>query len=152
MTAPTNHSTRNMDKNSLQPLFHGRIQLSKTYKKPLPRSTGFTLIEVMVALAIVAIALMAGIQASASLTRNAQRQSDSLLAQLCAQNALAQVRLMQQLPSIGDELQTCQQAGRSLQVRLNTSPTPNPQFRRVDAQVLDADQPLLRLSTIVGRY
>jgi general secretion pathway protein I len=31
--------------------------------------------------------------------------------------------------------------------------TPNPQFRRVDAQVFDAQQlPVLKLSTIVGRY
>ena len=113
---------------------------------------GFTLIEVMVALAIVALALMAGLQASNALTRNAQRQNDILLAQLCAQNALVQVRLLRQLPGLGEEQQTCQQAGRQLQVRVNTLPTPNPQFRRIDAQVLDADQPLLRLSTIVGRY
>ena len=46
---------------------------------------GFTLVEVLVALAIVAIALMAGVQATASLTRYAQRQSDMVLAQLCAE-------------------------------------------------------------------
>ena len=39
---------------------------------------GFTLIEVLVALGIVAIALMAGMQATGALTRNAQRQSDLL--------------------------------------------------------------------------
>ena len=43
---------------------------------------GFTLIEVLVALAIVAIALMAGLQATTALARNAQRQSDILLAHL----------------------------------------------------------------------
>jgi general secretion pathway protein I len=38
-------------------------------------------------------------------------------------------------------------------VQLTVSPTPNPQFRRADAQVFDAQQlPVLRLSTIVGRY
>ena len=31
-------------------------------------------------------------------------------------------------------------------------PTPNPSFRRVDAQVFDGESPVLRLSTIVGRY
>ena len=44
------------------------------------KSTGFTLIEVLVALGIVAIALVAGLQATSALTRNATRQSNVLLA------------------------------------------------------------------------
>ncbi|MBC7393639.1 MAG: prepilin-type N-terminal cleavage/methylation domain-containing protein, partial [Variovorax sp.] len=56
-------------------------------------SRGFTLIEVLVALAIVAIALAAGTQATMALTRNAQRQSDVLLAQLCVENELVKARL-----------------------------------------------------------
>jgi general secretion pathway protein I len=31
-------------------------------------------------------------------------------------------------------------------------PTPNPSFRRMDAQVLDGDNSILRISTIIGRY
>ena len=57
------------------------------------RAKGFTLVEVLVALGIVAIALAAGVRSTASLTRNAERQSDLLLAQLCAENALVAVRL-----------------------------------------------------------
>ena len=112
---------------------------------------GFTLIEVLVALAIVAIALMAGLQATSALTRNAQRQADVLLAHLCAENEMVKVRLSRQMPSIGDSQQTCEQAGRSLQVSVVVRPTPNPTFRRVDAQVFDGASPVLRLSTIVGR-
>ena len=41
---------------------------------------GFTLIEVLVALAIVALALMSGLKVSGALTHNAQRQNDVLLA------------------------------------------------------------------------
>lgn len=115
------------------------------------RQRGFTLIEVLVALAIVAVALLAGLQASSALTRNAQRQSDVLLAQLCAQNELVKTRLSRQMPSVGDSTQSCEQAGRVLSVALAVRPTPNPSFRRVDAQVFDGQQPVLRLSTIVGR-
>ena len=43
---------------------------------------GFTLIEVLVALGIVAIALMAGLKATAALSRNADRQTLALLAQI----------------------------------------------------------------------
>ena len=68
------------------------------------RARGFTLIEVLVALAIVAIALAAGTQATSALTRNAQRQSDTLLAGLCAENELVQARLARQMPGIGTVL------------------------------------------------
>jgi general secretion pathway protein I len=113
---------------------------------------GFTLIEVLVALSIVAIALIAGFQASAALTRNAQRQSDQLLAQLCAENVLVKARLSAQVPGVGDSSVDCDQAGRNFSVNVSVRPTPNPSFRRMDAQVLDDGTPLLRLSTVIGRF
>ncbi len=116
------------------------------------RQAGFTLIEVLVSLAIVAIALLAGVQASSALTNNALRQSDVLLAQVCAENELIKTRLLRQMPGVGDTTSTCEQAGRSLQVTLTVRPTPNPEFRRVDAQVSDGPFTLLRLSTVVTRY
>jgi len=113
---------------------------------------GFTLVEVLVALGIVAIALTAGLQATGALTRHAQRQSDMLLAQLCAENELTKVRLTRQLPGVGDNQVICPQAGKNLTVALTVRPTPNPNFRRVDAQVLDVEVPIWRVSTVVGRY
>ena len=112
---------------------------------------GFTLVEVLVALAIVAIALLAGTQAASTLTRNAQRQSDIVLAQLCAENELIKARLSRQMPSVGDSTEPCEQAGRQFTVNVIVRPTPNPQFRRMDAQVFDADVSILRISTIIGR-
>ena len=79
--------------------------------KGLRAQRGFTLIEVLVALGIVAIALVAGLQATAALTLNAQRQSDVLLAHICAENELGRLRLARQLPPVGDSDQTCEQAG-----------------------------------------
>lgn len=113
---------------------------------------GFTLIEVLVALGIVAVALAAGVRATASLTRNAERQSDLLLARLCAENAMVNVRLSRQMPAVGDNTSACEQAGRSLALRLSVQPTPNPNFLRVEAQVLDGEVRILALSTVVGRY
>ncbi len=119
-------------------------------------SRGFTLIEVLVALAVIAITLAAGLQATGALTRAAVRQSDQWLAQICAENELTRLRLQRQLPGTGDSEMPCEQAGRLLRVRLAVLPTPNPNFRRVDAVVEgDVDGNTLRLlslSTIIGRY
>lgn len=116
------------------------------------RTRGFTLVEVLVALGIVAIALVAGLRATSALTQNARRQTDVLLAHICAENELAKVRLSRQVPGVGSTDMSCEQAGQSFAVRLIVAPTPNPNFRRVDAQVLEGETPILRLSTVVGRY
>ena len=129
-----------------------RRPASRPAALPASRSArGFTLVEVLVALAIVAIALLAGTQAASTLTRNAQRQSDIVLAQLCAENELIKARLSRQMPSVGDSTEPCEQAGRQFTVNVIVRPTPNPQFRRMDAQVFDADVSILRISTIIGR-
>ena len=113
---------------------------------------GFTLIEILVALGIVAIALVAGLQATTALTNNALRQSDVLLAHICAENELVKARLSRQMPGVGDSTVACEQAGRNFSVTVSVLPTPNPSFRRVDAQVFDDKSPVLRLSTVVGRF
>ena len=119
---------------------------------PRRSACGFTLIEVLVALAIVAIALLAGGKAMNALTQTAGRQSDVMLAQLCAENQLAAARLSQQLPGLGTTSVACEQAGRRFDVSVGVFPTPNPDFRRIDAHVFDGNTPLLRVTTIVGRY
>lgn len=113
---------------------------------------GFTLIEVLVALVIVAIALGAGIKAAGALTNNAERLAEVSAAQWCAENLLSELRLTSQFPDIGESPFTCEQLGRSYAGTLRVSPTPNPQFRRVDAGVADDQgRPVLSLSTIMGR-
>ena len=113
---------------------------------------GFTLIEVMVALGMVAIALVAGLKATAALTDNARRQGDMLLAQACADNALAAVRLTPGLPGLGETSTNCRQGEQAFEVLLLVAPTPNPNFRRVDARVRRGAEGLLQMSTVVGQY
>jgi len=114
---------------------------------------GFTLVEVLVALGIVAIALAAGTQATSALVRNSQRETDLMLAQVCAENELIKARLARQMPPVGDAGLVCTQANYSFNLTISTTPTLNPNFRRVDVQVRSLDEaPILRLSTVVGRY
>ncbi len=116
------------------------------------RCRGFTLIEVMVALAIVAITLGAGIKAAGSLTFNTARLAEVTAAQWCADNRLTGIKLSHLFPDIGDGDFSCDQLGRTYAGKQIVRPTPNPNFRRVDARMLDADgRQILLLSTIVGR-
>jgi len=117
------------------------------------RAAGFTLIEVLVGVAIVAVTLGAGIKAAGALSNNAQRLSEVTAAQWCADNQLTGLRLARQFPSVGDGDFACEQMGRTYSGKLIVRPTPNPNFRRVDAQIAnEAGQPVLSLSTILGRY
>jgi general secretion pathway protein I len=115
------------------------------------KGKGFTLIEVLVALAMVAIALAAGARASYALTDNVSRQSNLLMAQLCAENEIIKIRLSRQMPNVGNSTANCEQAGRSLPVNVTVSPTPNAEFRRVNVSVAQADGfTILQLSTVVS--
>jgi general secretion pathway protein I len=114
---------------------------------------GFTLIEVMVALAIIALALGAAFKAAGALTENADRLAEVSAAQWCADNQLTNLKLAKQFPGIGDSDFSCQQLGREYKGQLVVRPTPNPNFRRVDANVFnDQGQPVLTLSTVLPRY
>lgn len=113
---------------------------------------GFTLIEVLVALGIVAVTLVAGLRATMALSDNAQRQSDVLVAQVCAENALVGMRLARQMPAMGTSDFPCDMAGRGFHGRLVVTGTPNPIFRRVDAQVRDGEHVVFRVATIVGNF
>jgi general secretion pathway protein I len=119
---------------------------------------GFTLIEVLVALGIVSIALLAGMRATDSLVNNAQRLSDVLLGQMCVENELIKVRLSKAMPNVGDSTFSCEQAGKTMAGQMTVTATPNPSFRRVDAEVFDGtnvdkgDRSIIKLSTIVGRF
>jgi general secretion pathway protein I len=55
------------------------------------------------------------------------------------------------LPDTGNTVVNCVQAGQTLQVDLSVRPTPNPNFRRVDARVLSQGDFVLQLSTVMGR-
>ncbi|HMN76232.1 MAG TPA: type II secretion system minor pseudopilin GspI [Burkholderiaceae bacterium] len=117
------------------------------------RQAGFTLIEVLVALAIVAIALATGVKAAGALVNNSERLAQVSAAQWCADNQLAGLELERQFPGVGDYTFGCEQLGASYPGRLVVRPTPNPNFRRVEAFIADAQGvPLYSLSTVLARY
>jgi general secretion pathway protein I len=117
------------------------------------KGLGFTLIEVLVALAIVAITLATGIKAAGALMQNGQRLAEVSAAEWCADNELAGLKLARQFPGIGDSDFACEQLGAQYPGKLVVRPTPNPNFRRVEAFMADAEgRPLYSLATILSRY
>ena len=115
------------------------------------RPGGFTLIEVMVALAILAVAFSAGYRALGQSTNNADLLKRRALAQWVAQNQLAMMQLnpVSAASGIGEQ----RQAGIDFVWQATLAPTPNPAFRKVDIAVADKserDYQLARLSAYLS--
>jgi general secretion pathway protein I len=113
---------------------------------------GFTMIEVLVALAIVAIALAASLRAVGSLAASEADLHNRLLAGWSADNALAQLRLAHAWPDLGEQTFDCSQANLPLICKQTVSATPNPVFRRVEVSVTTPgrDGNLAQLVTVLG--
>jgi general secretion pathway protein I len=113
---------------------------------------GFTMIEVLVALAIIAIALAASLRAVGSLAASEAGLHERLLAGWSADNALAQLRLARGWPDIGETSFDCSQGNLVLTCTERVTATPNPVFRRVEVSVTTPghDGTLAQLVTVLG--
>ena len=101
---------------------------------------------------LISLALVAGLKAAGALADNAARQSRVMLGQICAENALIELKLTRQFPGAGDSTLACEQAGQAFEVTLAVRATPNPNFRRVEAIVRQQQLTVVQVSTLIGRY
>jgi general secretion pathway protein I len=114
---------------------------------------GFTLVEVLVALSVLALTLGAGVKASGALVLNAERQIQMTAAQWCADNQLTELKLTRLFPGTGQTEFNCEQLGQRYRGQMRTQNTPNPNFRRVDVQIFNEQgYGLLTVSTVVPRF
>jgi general secretion pathway protein I len=100
--------------------------------------SGFTLLEVLVALVIVGVALAAAMRGAMTLTNNARDARLKLLAVLTAENQLLELRLARGQLTSGELRYDCDQGGVRFTCDQFVKPTPNPFFRRVEVRVSGA--------------
>ena len=114
------------------------------------RTRAFTLIEVLVALAIVAVALAAGMRALAQSADGATALKARTLALWVAQNRLAQAQLANPWPAHGTTDGSEMQAGVPFVWRQTVADTPNPAFRKIEIVVAEPALPGYALARLAG--
>src|SRR5689334_25352545 len=118
------------------------------------RGVGFTLIEVLIAVAILAVALAATTRAASIATDGSLETRQRLLATWAAENRVAELRARATFPDPGSAKFSVTQGGLALSIEETTTNTANPTIRRVDLAVSDArdtGRVLTRLTAYVAQ-
>ena len=116
----------------------------------LLRGRGFTLVEVLVALAIVAIALAAASRSVALSTDSALDHKLRVLAGFVAENRMGELSARRAWPGLGVSEGAERQAGIEFRWRAEVLNTPHPRLRRVEIQVMDPNDASHELRRLVG--
>jgi general secretion pathway protein I len=111
---------------------------------------GFTLFEVLVALSIIAVALLAAMRAASQGTSNVSELRLRLLAGWVAQDVLAEQRARGFWPSTGMLEGKATQAGTEFRWREEIIGTPNAAFRRVDISVFEGPNGTRSVARLTG--
>lgn len=114
------------------------------------RTSGFTLVEVLIALAIAAIALAAVSRAGALSSTTAAEVRLRALAGFVAENRLGELEARRAWPPVGVSEGAERQAGIDFSWRIEVFATQHPLLRRIEVQVLDPADRTHVLRTLVG--
>lgn len=117
------------------------------------REAGFTLIEVLVALAIIAVAMSAAVRVAGLMTQSSGVLRDRSVALIAAQSRMAELRLEGKLP-VGMKAIDCDQGRLLLRCEQVIGTAENGRLLKIAIQVFDRNQdapPLARLETLLSR-
>jgi len=120
------------------------------------KTKGFTLIEVMIALAVVAIGLMATLNAANQEIRGASLTQDKMTAYWLMQNKIAEIRLASTWPSIKKNKGSDKIFGQTWRWQTDTKTTDNPKIRKVRISLSPAtaditEDPTLQQTIYIGQ-
>ncbi len=116
----------------------------------MTRQQGFTLVEVLVALLILAIALGAGIVTMSQQARNAEHLKHKTLGLWIAHNRLTEYQLLSEWPDTGETSGENEMSGVEWRWTTKVSETEDENLRRIDIRVLDPDDPDRTIAEIDG--
>jgi len=111
---------------------------------------GFTLLEVMVALAIIAIALGATVRVVGNATSNASYLVDKSFAQWIALNEIAKAKIDRNWASKGEKSGTATMLEREWYWKSNTKITADKDMQRIEVSVFKNENDEAALITVVG--
>lgn len=120
----------------------------------IDRQAGFTLIETLVALAVIGIALAAGMRASVVSTDTVMEMKTRSAANWVAGNVIHQMLALKQFPDLGATEGKSSQGQMKFVWRQEVSITPNYSFRRVEVKVFLPETPnhaVARMVSYVAR-
>jgi general secretion pathway protein I len=100
---------------------------------------GFTLLEVLVAMVVIGVVLLAAVRGAMSLTNSARDARAKLLAVLTAENRIVELRLAGPQLVVGVNQEDCEQGNLHFVCEQSIQPTPNPFFKRIQVRVLNSD-------------
>ena len=113
---------------------------------------GFTLLEVLIALAVLALSMGAVIKATSDYTGSEAYLRDRTLSMWVARNVLVEFQLGKEWPSIGERKGSGEMGSREWRWLARISQTDEPELRRLDVEVypLDSDDDEQPLSVLSG--
>jgi general secretion pathway protein I len=116
--------------------------------------SGFTLVEVVVALAIVAVGMLAVFKTIGDTVNNVSYLRDRSFAAWIADNRITEIRISGQMPSVDETDGDLEYAGRRWYWTANVAQTPVEGIRRIDVRVRRegdaADSALVSMAGFVG--
>jgi len=115
-------------------------------------AAGFTLLEVLVALAVLALSMGAVIKATSDYTNNQSYLRDRTMALWVARNVLVQFQVDKEWPKVGERKGTQEMGNREWRWLAVTSQTDEAELRRLDVEVfhIDSEDDELPLSVLSG--
>ena len=103
--------------------------------------SGFSLIEVVIALVVLTLALSALIDSASSAANNTSHLQNKAFAHWVALNQMAEFRLSKQWPEIGTKEGEAELADQQWEWKSTTQKTPEKSMRRIDIRVRRAGDP-----------